>query len=120
MRHPLAAMITHPTNRLVPSRPGYDLDYDRLFALAAETQTLVEIDGAPGHLDLDGALARRAVTAGAMLAVSSDCHRAAVLERQMRLGVLLARRGWVEPRHVVNTQPVEEVRARIARKRAGR
>jgi DNA polymerase (family 10) len=120
MRHPLVAMITHPTNRLVPSRPGYDLDYERLFALAAETRTLVEIDGAPGHLDLDGARARRAVAAGAMLAVSSDCHRAELLERQMGLGVLLARRGWVEPRHVVNTQPVEEVRARIARKRAGR
>jgi len=120
MRHPLVAMITHPTNRLVPSRPGYDLDYERLFALAAETRTLVEIDGAPGHLDLDGALARRAVAAGATLAVSSDCHRAELLERQMGLGVLLARRGWVEPRHVVNTQPVEEVRARIARKRAGR
>jgi len=119
MRHPLVAMITHPTNRLVPSRPGYDLDYERLFALAADTHTLVEIDGAPGHLDLDGALARRAVAAGATLAVSSDCHRAELLERQMGLGVLLARRGWVEPRHVVNTQPVEDVRARIARKRAG-
>ena len=76
-----------------------------LFGVAAETGTIVEIDGAPGHLDLDGALARRAVAAGAMLAVNSDCHRAELLERQMRLGVQLARRGWVEPRHVVNTQP---------------
>jgi len=117
MRHPLVAMITHPTNRLVPSRAGYDLDYDELFALAAETGTLVEIDGAPGHLDLDGPLARRAVAAGATLAVSSDCHRAELLDRQMSLGVLLARRGWVEPQHIVNTRPLEDVRAQVARKR---
>ena len=55
MKHPLVTLITHPTNRLVPHRPGYDLDYDRLFAMAVETRTLVEIDGAPSHLDLDGA-----------------------------------------------------------------
>ena len=29
MKHPLVTMITHPTNRLVPHRRGYDLDYDR-------------------------------------------------------------------------------------------
>src|SRR4029079_12252972 len=34
MKHPLVTLITHPTNRIVPSRPGYDMDYDRVFALA--------------------------------------------------------------------------------------
>jgi DNA polymerase (family 10) len=112
-------MITHPTNRQLPHRPGYDLDYDRLFALAAETGTVVEIDGAPAHLDLDGRLARRAIAAGATVAVDSDCHRAEMLERQMRLGILTARRGWVEPRHVLNARRIEDVRAFIAAKRGG-
>jgi DNA polymerase (family 10) len=120
MRHPLVTMITHPTNRMVPLRAGYDLDYERLFAVAAATGTLLEIDGAPAHLDLDGPLARRAVAAGAMLAVSSDCHRADLLDRQMGLGVMLARRGWVERRHVLNTRPLADVLAAIGRKRAGR
>src|SRR5262249_38915086 len=80
MKHPLVATITHPTNRLVPTRRGYDLDYERLFAAAAETGTVVEIDGAPAHLDLDGALARRAIGAGATVCIDSDCHRADLLE----------------------------------------
>jgi hypothetical protein len=42
-----------------------------------------------------------------------------MLERQMQLGILTARRGWVEPRHVLNTRPLADVRAAIARKRAG-
>jgi DNA polymerase (family 10) len=117
MRNPLVTLITHPTNRVLPHRPGYELDYDRLFAAAHETGTALEIDGAPAHLDLDGGLARRAITAGAIVAIDSDCHRAELLDRQMRFGILTARRGWVEPRHVLNTRSIAEVRAFIAAKR---
>ena len=102
---------------MLPHRRGYDIDYDRLFAIAVETGTMVEVDGAPAHLDLDGALARRAVAAGATLVINSDCHRAELLDRQMAFGVTLARRGWVEPRHVVNTRPLEAVREAVAAKR---
>jgi DNA polymerase (family 10) len=117
MRHPLVAVITHPSNRLLPHRRGYDLDYDRLFAAAVETGTILEIDGAPAHLDMDGALSRRAVAAGVTVVIDSDCHRADLLDRQMGFGVATARRGWVEPRHVLNARSVEDVRAAIAGKR---
>jgi len=120
MKHPLVTLIAHPTNRLVPTREGYDLDYDRLFEMAVETGTALEIDGAPSHLDLDGALARRAIAAGATVSIDSDCHRSDMLGRQMNLGILTARRGWVEPRHVLNTRPLADVRATIAAKRASR
>jgi DNA polymerase (family X) len=118
MRHPQVHVITHPANRVPGQSEGYDLDYDRLFRAAAETGTALEIDGAPGHLDLDGHLARRAVAAGATVAIDSDGHFAERLGRQMRMGVGTARRGAVEARHVLNARPVEDVRAFIARKRA--
>ena len=118
MRHPLVTLITHPTNRIVPSRPGYDLDYDRLFEMAVETRTVVEIDGSPSHLDLDSTLARRAIAAGATVSIDSDCHRSEMLGRQMDLGIFTARRGWVEPRHVINTRSLAGVRSLIAAKRA--
>jgi DNA polymerase (family 10) len=117
MKHPLVAIITHPTNRSVPHKRGYDLDYDRLFAAAVETGTVVEIDGAPTHLDLDGVLARRAIAAGATIAIDSDCHRADALGWQMDLGVTTARRGWVQASHVLNSRPLSAVRAILARKR---
>ena len=120
MQHPLVSVLTHPTNRLVPHRRGYDLDYDRLFALAAEHRTALEIDGAPSHLDLDGALARRAIAAGATVVIDSDGHRAETLALQMQLGVTTARRGWVEPRHALNTRPIGDVRAFVAAKRGAR
>jgi DNA polymerase (family X) len=118
VRHPLVTIITHPANQLVGRRAGYDMDYPAIYEAAAETGTALEIDGAPGHLDLDGEHAREAVASGVTVTIDSDCHRARSLDRQMRLGIGTARRGWVEPRHVLNTRPVHEVRAFVAQKRA--
>jgi DNA polymerase (family 10) len=117
IEHPLVSIITHPANQLVGRRAGYDMDYAAIYAAAAATGTALEIDGAPSHLDLSGERAREAVDAGVTVAIDSDCHRVRALDRQMRMGVGTARRGWVEPRHVLNTRPIGEVRAFVARKR---
>jgi DNA polymerase (family X) len=120
IRHPLVTIITHPANRLVGRDPGYDLDFPAIFAAATETGTALEIDGAPSHLDLDGEHARAAIAAGVTVSIDSDCHRASLLHRQMRLGLGTARRGWVEARHVLNTRPLSAVRAFIEAKRRTR
>ena len=117
IRHPLVNVITHPANRLVGRNPGHDLDFEAVYAAAAESGTALEIDGAPSHLDLDGEHARAAVAARVSVTIDSDCHKATLLDRQMRLGVGTARRGWVQARHVLNTRPAAEVRAFVAAKR---
>ena len=117
MRHPLVSIVTHPP---IGSFPIARLRARLRAAVRSRRrdEDAVEIDGAPAHLDLDGALARRAIAAGATVAIDSDCHRAEMLDRQMQFGVMTARRGWVKPRHVVNTRPLAEIRASIAAKRA--
>jgi DNA polymerase (family 10) len=115
--HPLVNVLTHPSNQIVGRRSGYPLDYVRLFDIAAETNTMIEIDGAPSHLDLDGDLARRAAAAGVTLTIDSDCHHAAMMGRYMLFGVGTARRGWIEPPRVANTRPVDELLSALRAKR---
>ncbi|HXT30718.1 MAG TPA: PHP domain-containing protein, partial [Vicinamibacterales bacterium] len=117
IEHPLVSVITHPANQLVGRRAGYDMDYAAIYAAAAASGTALEIDGAPSHLDLSGERARDAVAAGATVVIDSDCHRVRSLDRQMRMGVGTARRGWVEARQVLNTRSIAEVRAFVTRKR---
>jgi DNA polymerase (family 10) len=120
IHHPLVNVITHPANRSPARSPGFDVDFEAMFDTAAATGTAMEIDGAPGHLDMDGELARRAAAAGVTIAIDSDCHRAEWLARQMRFGVGTARRGWIEPQHVLNAGSIDDVRAFVARKRSRR
>jgi DNA polymerase (family 10) len=117
MRNPLVNVITHPANRSPALSNGYELDFDRLFEAAIESGTAMEIDGAPGHLDMDGTIARQAAAAGVTIVVNSDCHRAEALGRQMSFGIGTARRGWVGPDRVLNTRGIEAVRSFVARKR---
>ena len=116
--HPCVNVITHPANRKPASAAGHHLDFDQVFAAARQSGTALEIDGAPGHLDMDGTLARRATAAGVTIVVNSDSHHVGALSRQMHFGVATARRGWVEPRHVLNTRPLGMVREFVARKRS--
>ena len=103
-----------------PVLVGHSLGgYLTLIAAARESGTALEIDGAPGHLDMDGALARRAVDAGVTVVIDSDAHRTEGLARQMAFGVGTARRGGVEPRHVLNTRPLDDIRQFVAAKRSG-
>jgi DNA polymerase (family 10) len=120
LQHPLVNVITHPANRSPGRQSGYDLAFARLFEEAARTGTAVEIDGAPGHLDLDAPLAEMAAAAGAPILIDSDCHMADRLGRQMRFGVGLARRAGLTKQQVLNTRDVDTIRAFVAGKRAGR
>jgi DNA polymerase (family 10) len=120
LAHPLVNVITHPANRSPGRQPGYALAFPRLFEEAARTGTAVEIDGAPGHLDLDAPLAELAAAAGAPILVDSDCHMAERLGRQMRFGIGLARRAGLTKAQVLNTGDIDVIRQFVAAKRAGR
>jgi DNA polymerase (family 10) len=109
IRHPYVAVLNHPRGRLVEQREGAQLDLEAVLRAAAAAGTALEINASPQRLDLDDVWARRAVELGAWLTISSDAHSPDGL-RVMRYGIMQARRGWVEARHVLNTRPLAELR----------
>ncbi|MGZ6286169.1 MAG: DNA polymerase/3'-5' exonuclease PolX, partial [Ktedonobacterales bacterium] len=114
--NPYVDMLNHPTGRLLLRRAGYDVDLGALIQAAVEHEVVLEIDGQPDRLDLDDVWSRRANAAGAMLACDSDAHSAYQLT-YMRYALATARRGWAEPGSLLNTQPLERLLTRIARRR---
>jgi DNA polymerase (family 10) len=117
IRSPHVDVIAHPAGRMLGERARDDLDlaWDEIFAAAAETGTLLEIDGSDHRLDLAPERARLAVAAGCLLTIDSDAHRVEELA-EIGWGVAQARRAWVGPGSVANTWSREALLAWAAGK----
>ncbi len=88
---------------MIGGRDDLDLDWDVVYAEAARTGTVLEMNGSPHRLDLAVERARRAVEVGCLLSIDSDAHKTSEFEH-LDWGISQARRAWVEPRHVLNTR----------------
>ncbi len=115
IRNPHVDVIAHPSGRMIGTRDDLDLDWDLVYAEAARTGTVLEMNGSPHRLDLAVERARRAVELGCTLSVDSDAHKTAEFDH-LRWGISQARRAWVEPGIVLNTRSRADVLAWVAGK----
>jgi DNA polymerase (family 10) len=107
LAHPSINGIAHPTGRLLLRREGVEADWEAVFDACLRHDKFLEIDGPPDRLDLPDELVREAVRRGVKLVIDSDAHSTGDLVLQER-GIDVARRGWVEARHVLNALPWSE------------
>lgn len=109
-------VLGHPTGRLILKRDGYGFDIERVVTAAAAAGVAMEINSQVDRRDLDEHHARLARDRGARLIIDSDAHSPAALGN-LRWGVLVARRAWLTPADILNTQPLEAFRASLRRHR---
>jgi DNA polymerase (family 10) len=108
LESPSLRVIGHPTGRILLNRDPFPFDFERIATEAARRNVYLEINGSPERLDLGGAMVRTAKALGAKFAISTDAHQTKHLGINMPFGVLMARRGWLEPRDVLNALPLDE------------
>ncbi len=113
IRNPHVDIIAHPTGRMIPDRPGADLDLDAVLAAAAESGVALEINANPKRLDLSDVLARRALEAGCLISINTDAHRPEHFD-YLHYGVAVARRAWAEPDRILNCWAPERLLAWLA------
>ena len=113
MRHPHVSAIGHLTTRLIGQRRPISADFEALFRAAADTGTALEVNASPERLDLKDVHVYRARELGVPLVINSDAHTVERLDNQ-RFGVAVARRGWCEAGHILNTMPLAEILAYLS------
>ena len=106
LRNPNVDIIAHPSGRKIGIRDDLDLDWEAFYREAAETRTVLELNGSDERLDLDDRRARAALDAGNRFVVDSDAHYLSEFDN-LEWGVAQARRAWLEPKDVLNTRPLE-------------
>lgn len=112
MDHPYFSILAHPNGRLFGTRGACELDMERIIRHARERGCFLELNSQPDRLDLFDLQCRQAKDAGVPVVISSDAHRGADF-RWLQFGIDQARRGWLEPRDVLNTLPLAELKTRL-------
>jgi DNA polymerase (family 10) len=108
--NPHVNIIGHPTARKIGKRPPVDVDLAELYRACSRTGTALEINAHPDRLDLPADHIRAARDAGVLFAVDSDSHATGHLS-YLRFGVGQAQRGWLTAADVINTWPLDKLRA---------
>ncbi|MCX5657103.1 MAG: PHP domain-containing protein, partial [Candidatus Omnitrophica bacterium] len=110
----LVTIFAHPSGRLLGEREPYDLDYEAIFKTAKKTNTFLEINAYPKRLDLTDINCRVAVEYGVGVSINTDAHTLNQLNF-MRLGVAVARRGWLSKENVLNSLPLKELLKKLTK-----
>jgi DNA polymerase (family 10) len=107
-------IIAHPTGRLINERPGYELDFEKVFKAAKDNNVFLEINAYPSRLDLSDINARAAKDFGLMIPINTDAHTVDQLNL-MEYGVSTARRAWCEKKNILNALPLNKFLKQIER-----
>lgn len=115
--HPLVNILGHPTGRLLLRRGSYALDIDAVLEACADSGTAAEINANPWRLDVRWQDALR-WRGRVKFSINTDAHSVAGL-RDLRYGVLVARKAGLTPEDVVNCLDIDAFRAWAKAGRAG-
>ncbi len=108
VRNNYVTMIGHLTGRLLLTREGYAVNRHEIIDAAADGGKIIEINAHPSRLDLDWRLCRYAKEKGMLFAINPDAHVVDGL-KDVRYGVGIARKGWLEKKDILNTSTLREV-----------
>ena len=117
MANPNVNALGHATGRLLQRRPGYELDWERVFTAAREFNVAVEVNSSPDRLDINDELIREAVKRGVKIVISTDAHSGNELNN-MRFGLATARRGGAAKADIINCMSLDQLHRHIKTKPA--
>lgn len=107
LEHPATTILGHMTGRLLLLRDGFEIDQKEVIRKAAELGVAIEINANPQRLDLDWRLVHFAIDQGVKIAISPDAHAIEGLA-DTHFGIGIARKGWVERKHLLNALTAKE------------
>lgn len=116
IENPYVTMIGHLTGRLLLKRAPSAVNILKIIDAAAETGTWIELNANPWRLDMDWHYWRTARDKGVKCVINPDAHHTDQLQ-YVKIGVLMARKGWLRSEDIINTHSLAEVKTLLQKKR---
>jgi DNA polymerase (family 10) len=116
IENPYTTILGHPTGRILLSRAGYPIDYQKVIDACAANGVVIEINASPYRLDLDWRWIQYALEKNVMLSINPDAH-----EKEgyfdMHYGVAVARKGGLLANMTFNSLGLGEMEKYLKAKR---
>jgi len=109
MQNEYVDYLAHPTCRIIGRREPIDIDLEKIFETAVETNTYLEINSFPDRLDLNDLNIKHGKDIGVKFIIGTDSHNINHLNF-MRYGIATARRGWLNKEDILNTYSIEKIK----------
>ncbi|MEJ2294131.1 MAG: DNA polymerase/3'-5' exonuclease PolX [Candidatus Lokiarchaeota archaeon] len=101
MHNDYVNIIGHPTGRIIHHREALDLDLTKIFNMASVLGIYMELNSYPNRLDLSDINCKKAKNSDLKIVINTDAHNKTHMN-YMELGVVTAKRGWIEKPDVLN------------------
>lgn len=101
IENPFTTILGHPTGRLLLSREGYPLDWDKIFDACVRRKVAIELNANPYRLDIDWTLIPEATRRGIPISINPDAHSKDGVH-DTRYGVMVARKGGLSAAACLN------------------
>lgn len=108
IEHPYSTMVGHLTGRLLLRREPYRIHCAKVIDACIANKKIIEINAHPQRLDMDWRLWHAASDKGLLCCINTDAHSADQLD-YFRAGVHIARKGWLQKKHIINTLPLKSI-----------
>ena len=101
IQNPLVAILGHVTGREYSKRSEGQADWPRVFEACAKANVALEINGAPGRLDLPEHLVKLAIQKGCKIICNSDAHNVKMINADLENAVSVARRAGLTKANLI-------------------
>ena len=108
IENPYSTMVGHVTGRLLLRREAYKINVPKVIDACIANKKIIELNGNPWRLDMDWRYWHSASEKGLMCCINTDAHSAKDL-CLIKAGVNVARKGWLEKKHVINTLTLPQI-----------
>lgn len=108
IENPYTTIVGHLTGRLLRYREPYSVNIPKIIDACIANDKIIELNGYPNRLDMDWRYWIKAKEKGLKCCINPDAHSISEL-KNVKYGVNMARKGWLEKKDVINTLPLKQM-----------
>ena len=108
IENPYTTILGHLTGRLLLSRDGYPVNYNKIIDACIANDVAIELNAHPNRLDIDWRYLNMIIDKGGIISIDPDAHYIEGLD-DVKFGVLVAQKGMVTKAHNLSSYSLNEL-----------